>query len=119
MRSSFVKCLTPVNVANNLSGFLVKDGVIQYQGRTQDLELGGPQRAEGRKGGWVREGASPPPAPARGFGGARCKLPHWGLGLSPRSFRTIRNFIPETATKCLCLRVVQTAHAHVLQQLWV
>ena len=41
-----------------------------YQGRTQDLELGGALRAEGRKGGWVREGASPPPAPARGYRGA-------------------------------------------------
>ena len=39
-----------------------------YQGRTQDLELGGALRAEGRKGGWVREGASPPPAPARVHG---------------------------------------------------
>ena len=44
------------------------------QGRTQDLELGGggggALRAEGRKGGWVREGASPPPTPAKGYGGA-------------------------------------------------
>ena len=31
---------------------------------------GGALRAEGRKGGWVREGASPPPTPARGYGGA-------------------------------------------------
>ena len=46
------------------------------QGRTQDLELGGggggggAQRAESRKRGWVREGGSPPPASARGYGGA-------------------------------------------------
>ena len=39
--------------------------------------MGGVQR------GWVREGC-PPPTQQGGMG-ERCKLPHWGLGQSPRS----------------------------------
>ena len=60
------------------------------QGRTQDLELGG-GGGGGRKGqrvgiggGCVR-GRRPLPLQLGGMG-ERCKLPHWGLGRSPRSF---------------------------------
>ena len=37
------------------------------------------------KRGWVREGRCPLPLQLGGRG-ERCKLPHWGLGRSPRSF---------------------------------
>ena len=73
-------------------------------------------------GGGCGRGRRPLPLQLGGMG-ERCKLSHWGLGRSPRSFassalgslRTILNFIPKQP---LCLRVVQTTHAHVLQQLF-
>ena len=61
-RSKFTSCL------KTWWDTFIQQGSMQ--GRTQDLELGGAQRAEGRNRGWVREGAAPPPAPARGYGGA-------------------------------------------------
>ena len=39
----------------------------------------------GGHGWWVGAGGGTPPTLARGFG-ERCKLPHRGLGRSPRSF---------------------------------
>ena len=55
------------------------------QGRTQDLELGGGAKAEGRKGGGCGSALCPLPLQLGGMG-ERFKLPHWGLGRSPRSF---------------------------------
>ena len=53
--------------------------MIPDQGRTQDLELGGAQNAEGR----VAAGGARPLLLQLGGGGGgmgeRCKLPHWGL----------------------------------------
>ena len=48
--------------------------------RQMNKQLGGR-----RLRGWVREGVLPPPAQPGGMGGC-CKLPHRGLGRSPRSF---------------------------------
>ena len=55
-------------------------------------EMGGAQR------GWVREGAMPPPAQPGGMG-ERCKLPHRGLGLRPRSFAIRAIFMFKSLTK--------------------
>ena len=91
-------------------------GYAPEQGRTQDLELGGGAlRAEGRKGG---RGRRPLPLQLGGMG-ERCKLPHWGLGRSPRSFATefrvmkLQNntefhtetaFMPSSCANCACAR---------------
>ena len=58
-----------------------------WQGRTQDLELGGMQRAEGRKEGGCGRGPRPLPLQLGGMG-EHCKLPP--LGAKPQMLRKFR-----------------------------